>query len=191
MKMSILSRNDVSKETVELVSRLVELIRWPSSRQAMGDITLSLLDGKARVAEEVFGWSRTTVELGINELRTGIRCVNDVSNRRRRKAEEREPKILAAIQRIIDPQSQADPQLRTSLAYTNLTAKAVHDALQKEGWQREDLPTVRTISNILNRHGYRLQSVAKIKVQKKRRKPTASSKMSGEKTNLPMRAQRH
>ena len=188
MKSSVLTRNHVSKETVELVSRLVCLIPWPSSRQAMGDITLSLLDGKPRVAENVFGWNRNTVELGIKEQQTGIRCLNDVSKRRRPRVEEREPELLAEILRIIDPQSQADSQLRTPLAYTNVTAKAVHDTLQKEGWPQEDLPTVRTISNSLNRHGYQLWSVAKTKVQKKRQKQMPSLRMSGEKTSSPMHA---
>ena len=188
MKRSVLVRNKVSIEMVELVSRLVALVPWPANRQAMGDITLSLLDGKPRVAEEVFGWNRNTVELGINELRTGITCVSDFSKRRRLKVEEKDPELLAGIRRIIDPQSQANPQLRTSLAYTNVTAQAVHDTLLEEGWQLKDLPTVRTVSNLLNRHGYRLRSVAKTKVQKKRRKQMPSSKMSGEKTSLPMHA---
>ena len=188
MKRSVLVRNKVSIELVELVSRLVALVPWPANRQAMGEITLSLLDGKPRVAEEVFGWNRNTVELGINELRTGITCVSDFSKRRRLKVEEKDPELLAGIRRIIDPQSQANPQLRTSLAYTNVTAQAVHDTLLEEGWQLKDLPTVRTVSNLLNRHGYRLRSVAKTKVQKKRRKQMPSSKMSGEKTSLPMHA---
>ena len=38
----------------------------------MGDVTLLLLDGKHRVAESVFGWSRNAVEVGINEFQTGI-----------------------------------------------------------------------------------------------------------------------
>ena len=37
----------------------------------------------------------------------------------------------------------------------------------EKGWTVESLPTVRTISNILNRQGYRLRTVAKTKVQKK------------------------
>ena len=90
MKISVLVRNEVSIEKIELLSRLVSLIPWPANRQAMGDITLSLLDGKSRVAEEVFGWNRNTVELGINEFRTGITCLNDFSKRRRPKVEEGE-----------------------------------------------------------------------------------------------------
>ena len=60
-----------------------------------------------------------------------------------------------------------------------MTAQSVHDALVAGGWSPESLPTVRTISNILNRHEYRLRTVEKTKVQKKLQKPTASSKMFG------------
>ena len=67
MKTSIQVRNGVSSQMVDLVVRLVDLIPWPSRRTAMGDVTTSLLDGKPRVAEDVFGWNRATVELGMNE----------------------------------------------------------------------------------------------------------------------------
>ncbi len=179
MKTSTLDRNGVSPQMVDLISRLVDLIPWPARRQAMGDVTLSLIDGKQRVAENVFGWNRTTTELGINEFRTGIACINDISTRHKPKTEERDPNLLADIREIMDSRSQAEPRLRTTLLYTNMTAQAVYDALIQKGWSKETLPTVRTISNILNRHGYRLRTVAKTKVQKKRQIPTRSSKTSG------------
>ena len=179
MKTSTLARNGVSPQMVDLISRLVDLIPWPARRQAMGDVTLSLLDGKHRVAEDVFGWNRTTTELGINEFRTGISCINDLSTRHKPKTEEKDANLLADIREIMDSRSQAEPRLRTTLLYTNMTAQAVYNALMQKGWSKETLPTVRTISNILNRHGYRLRTVAKTKVQKKRRIPTRSSKTSG------------
>ncbi len=46
MKISTLTINEVSPQMVDLISRLVDLIPWPVRRQAMGDVTLSLLDGK-------------------------------------------------------------------------------------------------------------------------------------------------
>ena len=55
MKTSIQIRNGVSSQMVDLVARLVELIPWPIRRSAMGDVVISLLDGKPRVAEDVFG----------------------------------------------------------------------------------------------------------------------------------------
>jgi len=164
---------------VDLISRLVDLVPWPTRRQAMGDVTVSFLDGKPRVAEDVFGWNRAAVKLGMNELRRGIVCVNDLSARRKPKSEEKNPELLADIRAIIEPRSQAEPRLRTTLLYTHMTAQAVYDALVQKGWSEETLPTVRTISNILNRHDYRLRTVAKTKVQKKRRIPTRSSRMSG------------
>lgn len=79
MKTSTLIRNGVSPQVVDLIFRLVELIPWPVRRSAMGDVTMTLLDSKPRVAEDVFGWNRVTVELGMNEFRTKILCVNDLS----------------------------------------------------------------------------------------------------------------
>jgi Rhodopirellula transposase DDE domain len=179
MKSSILNRNEVSAQAVALISRLVDLIPWPTRRQAMGDVTLTLLNAKHRVAEDVFGWNRATVELGMNESRTGILCLNDLSTRHKPKAEDKDPKLLADIREIMDPHSQAEPRLRTTLLYTHMTAQAVYDALLEKGWPKETLPTVRTISNILERHDYRLRTVTKTKVQKKRRTLTRSLKTSG------------
>ena len=179
MKKSILACNEVSPKTVELIARLIDLIPWPVRRSAMGDVAVSLLDGKPRVAESVFGWGRSSVELGINEFRTKVLCVNDLSTRRKPKAEEKDPRLLADIIEIMDPHSQAEPRLRNTLMYTNMTAKAVYDALVQKGWSEKVLPTVRTISNILERHNYRLHTVAKSKVQKKLRRPTKSSKTFG------------
>jgi hypothetical protein len=143
----------------------------------MADVVETLLEGKARVAEDVFGWSRATVELGMRELETGIDCLNDLSKRHKPRTEEKHPELLVDLHAILDPKSQADPRLRTTLFYTNVTASAVRTALLEKGWPEESLPGERTISNILNRQGYRLRTVTKTKVQKKRRGRTPSSKM--------------
>jgi len=145
----------------------------------MGDVTLTVLDGKPRIAEKEFGWNRSGVALGINEFRSGITCINDLSQRHKPKSEEKIPNLIDAIQKIMEPYSQSEPRLRTTLLYTNMTAQSVYDALIAEGWPEESLPTVRTISNILNRHDYRLRTVAKTKVQKKRQRLISFSKTSG------------
>lgn len=179
MKTSIVVRNGVSQQFVELITRLIDQIPWPSRRSAIGDVVMSILDGKPRVAEDVFGWGRATVELGMNECRTKILCVNDLSARKRPRAEEKDPKLLSDIVEIMTPQSQAESSLRTTILYTDLTAKAVYGLLLEKGWTEEELPTIRTISNILNRNEYRLRTVAKVKVQKKLRKRTLFSTTSG------------
>jgi hypothetical protein len=178
MKTTTLARNGVSTEMVDLIGRLVELIAWPARRRAMGDVTMVLLDGKRRVAENVFGWNRRAIEVGIHEYQTGIACVNDISSRVKPKTEDKYPKLLAEIQTIMEPHSESESSLRTTLLYTHLTAKTVHEALVQKGWPTQSLPSVRTISNLLNRQDYRLRTVAKTKVQKKQPRPTQSLKTS-------------
>lgn len=72
MKTTTLSQNGVSQQILDLVARLVDLIPWPLRRSAMGDVTASILNSKARVAEDVFGWNRSTVKLGMNEFKSDI-----------------------------------------------------------------------------------------------------------------------
>ena len=178
MKTTTLARNGVSTEMVNLIGRLVELIPWPARRCAMGDVTVALLDGKQRVAENVFGWNRRGIEVGIREYHTGITCINDISTRVKPKTEDKHPQLLAEIQTIMEPHSQSESSLRTTLLYTHMTAKTVHEALVQKGWPTQSLPSVRTISNLLNRQDYRLRTVAKTKVQKKPPRPTPSSRTS-------------
>lgn len=177
MKTSILEQNEISSGVVDLVQRLVDMIPWPTRRQAMADVTNTLLNGKTRVAEDVFGWRRTAVSLGMNELQTGIVCVNDLSKRRKPTTEEKYPQLVVDIRKIVDSASQAQSSLRTPFSYTKMTATAVRSALLKKGWLDEKVPAVRTLSNILNRQNYRLRRVVKTQVQKKQNTPTPSSIM--------------
>ena len=179
MKTSTVIRNGVSPQIIGLIGRLVDMIPWPERRSAMGDVTISILDSKPRVAEDVFGWGRKTAELGMNEFKTNIICINDLSNRRKPKVEEKNPQLLIDIVGIMEPHSQSESSLRTTLLYTNMTAKAVYEALLAKGWTEEELPTLQTITNLLNRHGYRLRTVENTKVQKKQKKQTSYLKMSG------------
>lgn len=180
MKISTLEKNGIKPEVIEVISLLIDRIPWPSRRQAMADVTMKLLDGKPRVAEDAFGWNRVTVRLGMDELRTGIICHNDLSQRRKPKTEEKYPKLLIDIQELMEPECHADPHLRTTLAYTDKTAASVCEALVAKGWPQEIVPSVRTMSDILMRLGYRLRSVAKTKVQKKQNGLTKSLKTSAQ-----------
>jgi len=85
------------------------------------------------------------VVLGLNEFQSGIVCVNDLSSRHKPKTENKTPASLADIEAIAKPQSQAEPRLRTTLHYTNMTAKSVRHARPTNGCTEESLPTVRTL----------------------------------------------
>jgi hypothetical protein len=151
-------------------------------RQFQAQMTLKYCDGKARQAEKVFGWGRAAVNTGLNELRTGIRCRECFSMRGRPKSEKKNPELIEQIEALIEPRCQADSQLKTPLAYTRVTAKSVHSHLVAHGTD-QSVPAQRTVSNILNRLGYRMRRVRKTKPKKNFPKPTPSSTISRKSTS--------
>lgn len=145
-------------------------------RRFQAETTVHYCDGKPRRAEQVFGWGREAVATGLGELRTGLRCVDNFTARGRHKTEDDRPDLVRQIHVPVEPLTQADPQLRTPLGYTRITAAAVHQHLvaNAAGTDRP-VPAARTLSDIWNRLGYRLRRVRKIAPPKKCPKPTPSS----------------
>jgi hypothetical protein len=72
------------------------------------------------------------------------------------------------IRAIVEPHTQADPELKSERRYSNLSAAEVLEALQtKKGHAKEKLPSKRTMRDILNRMNYRLKRIQKGKPLKK------------------------
>jgi hypothetical protein len=137
-------------------------------RAFQAQVALDYLDGSARRAEAVFGWSRRTVVLGLHELRTGLTCVDNTSARGNRPTEEKRPQLAEEMRSLAEPQSQVDPKFQSAFCSTRMTAKAMRQALiDKKSWQDGHLPCENTIGNILNRLGYRLRRVQKAKPVKR------------------------
>jgi hypothetical protein len=154
--------NKLSKKNIKTIKDAAKRLTGVDRRAFEAQVTLDYFDGNARRAERVFGWSRETVILGMNELRTGITCLGDFSSRGDRKIEEKNPKLEQDIRSLAEPESQADPKFQSPFQYTRITAKAMRKALINEkGWKDEDLPSVNTIGNIMNRLGFRLRRVQK------------------------------
>ena len=55
MRTSIVQKNQVSEPVIALIKRLVSMVPWPDRRLAQADVTLSLLNGMPRAAEDTFG----------------------------------------------------------------------------------------------------------------------------------------
>ena len=75
--------------------------------------------------------------------------------------------MAADIHAIVEPHTHADPELKSSRRYTNLSAAEVRQALIDQGHLREVVPSERTMRDILNRMNYRLKRVQKGKPLKK------------------------
>src|SRR3954469_20987633 len=107
-------------------------------RLFQAEVTTALCAGCARQAERRFGWGRDTVEKGLHEQRLGIRCLENFAARGRRRSEEKDPQLAAAIRAIVEPHSYADPELKSSRRYSNLSAAEVLEALIARVQAREE-----------------------------------------------------
>ena len=99
-------------------------LRGPKKRAFMAKATEDYLDGSARRAETHLGWKRQTVQKGLNERRVGVICLDHYQARGRKKTEENLPSLEADIHELVGEKAQADPKLKTTFAYTKVTAQA-------------------------------------------------------------------
>src|SRR5512142_3439392 len=142
-------------------------------RLFQAEVATELCGGNARQAERRFGWGRDTVATGLHELRCGIRCREHFAARGRRRSEQKDPQLAADIRAIVEPHAYADPELKSARRYTNLSAAEVRTALIKEGYLVDQLPSERTMRDILNRMNYRLKRIKKGKPLKKTKQTDA------------------
>jgi Rhodopirellula transposase DDE domain len=136
-------------------------------RLFQAEVATALCGGNARQAERRFGWGRETVEKGLHERQHGLRCLENFAARGRQRSEQKDPQLAADIRCIVEPHTYADPELKSSRRYTNLSAAEVRDALVAKGYPQERLPSERTMRDILNRMNYRLKRIQKGKPLKK------------------------
>lgn len=166
--------NELTDQQIATIKDAASKLTGAKRRAFQAQVALDYLDGRPRRAERVFGWWRNAVELGLNELRTGITCLGNTSARGNRKTEEKQPALEQDIRSLAEPHSQQDPKFQSPFKYTRMTAKAMRQALiDQKGWKTEDLPCEKTIGNILNRLGYRLRRVQKAKPVRKVRETDA------------------
>jgi hypothetical protein len=160
---------DTTTEQYEnLIRSAARRLKGHERRLFQAEVATQLCDGNPRVAERRFGWGRDTVQTGLHEANAGVRCVEDFPARGRPRWEEENPQRAADIRAIVEGHTQADPELKSSRRYTNLTAQETLEQLQTtKGYAKDDLPTVRAMRNILNRMGYRLKRIQKAKPLKK------------------------
>jgi len=151
-----------------LLQQGVNRLKGHERRLFMAEVTLKLCAGKPRQAERRFGWGRETVNKGLHELKQNLRCLERFSARGRPRWEDKTPQLAQDIRAIVEPHTQADPELKSSRRYSNLSATDVLEALQiKKGYAKENLPSQRTMRDILNRMNYRLKRIRKGKPLKK------------------------
>jgi hypothetical protein len=173
--MTLQSTSTIESSLLLLSAYQIEDLKLASSKMSgagrrdfQAAMTLKYCQGNARLAERVFGWGRETVELGLNERRTGFICQGAQAAYSGDKLwEEKYPDVAQALWDLAESHSQQDPTFRTLLSYTRLTAAEALKQLRSQYFHDDQLPSLSTMADVLNRNGYRLRKVLKAKSQKK------------------------
>jgi hypothetical protein len=167
----------LTPEIEHIIQFTADMLKGSQRRAFMAEVAEQLCFGSPRLTETEFGFGRAAVQLGIHEKRTGLICYGNYAPCGKQQSELSNPKLEEDIRRLVDPKGQADPKLSNTFVYTRITAKSVRQKLiDEKNWHDEELPKERSISNILNRLGYKLRRVQKTKPQKKFRKLMPSLK---------------
>jgi transposase len=149
----------LTKQTIASFKNASKKIPKHKKRAFQAQIAKDYLDGVPARAEKIFGWGRKTVALGLKELETGIKCIDDYSTRGRKKTEDQLPKLKEDIDKLISGKSQADPKFKTKIKYCQISAKVVCEKLaEKKKYAKKNLK-VRTMNDVLNRLGYSLKKL--------------------------------
>lgn len=137
-------------------------------RAFQAEMTLKYCDGNARRAEDLFGWGRHNIAVGLGEKRTGIVCLSlHAAFSGRWRWEDQYPEAAEALVELALAHAQQDPTFRTTVSYTRLTANTAIEGLRQQGMEAALLPAPSTMAVILNRLGFRLRNVVKSKPLKK------------------------
>jgi len=167
---------ELTEEIKALLWNTAKDLKGSARRMFMARTVQALGEGGQRLAERELGWNRQTIRKGTQEVEQGLACIDGFRLRGRKRSEEHLPNLLRDITAIVDAQSQADPQFRTTRLYTRLTAAEVRRQLiAQKGYSDEELPTAETIGTKLNQLGYFPKKVAKSQPQKNSPKRMPSS----------------
>ena len=113
----------VTEEKVSLEASHLEDIRLASSKMTgskrrafQAEMALKYCSGSARCAEDVFGWSRQAVRLGLHEKRSGIVCVGHHAFCGAKLWEKKPPEVAEVLNRNgyrLRPVLKAKPQKKS------------------------------------------------------------------------------
>jgi hypothetical protein len=151
-----------------LIRSAARRLKGHQRRLFQAEVAQTLCAGSPRAAERRFGFDRHAVATGQHEARAGLRCLENFAARGKLPCEVKDPQLAADIRALVEPHTQADPEVQSARRYTNLSAREVRQQLKSQkGYGDDRLPSERTLRDVLNRLGYRLKRIQKAKPLKK------------------------
>ena len=103
----------LSKQHIATIKDAAKKLTGAIRREFQAQVSIDYLKSKPHLAEKIFGWDRKTVALGLNELRSGVVCIDDFKARGNKKTEAKMPQLEHDIISLAEPESQIDPKFQT------------------------------------------------------------------------------
>jgi Rhodopirellula transposase DDE domain len=150
-----------SDQIKKTIKNAAKVLTGYKRRAFIAEVATDYFAGSARKTEREMGWSRDAIETGLGEIRTGIRCIDDYSARGNKRTETQLIGLKDSIRSIVEPHIQTDPDFKNPYSYLKITSKSVRNELINIGYTEAQLPSEKTIGNILNRMDYSLKRVQK------------------------------
>ncbi len=158
----------LSSAVVGVLSSGAKRLHGAEKRQYMAEAVHSLGRGAQRACEKQLGWCRNTIRKGWHELKSGINCLDNYSARGRKKCEEKNPKLLGHIKKIIESSLQADPAMNSERIYVKMSCNEIRKQLKKQfHYPDKNIPSEGAMRRILNENNYFLRKVRKTIPKKK------------------------
>ena len=115
--------DELTQQMVDTVPDAASKMTGPERRAFEAKVCWDYLCGDARLTETVFGWSRYTVALGLNELRIG-KIIEDQPRPERPKTEGKNPQLADDICDLVEQNSQTDPNFQNLFKDAKLESKS-------------------------------------------------------------------
>jgi transposase len=91
--------DDTQEQYNELLRHGAQRLTGHQRRLFQAQVCLTLCHGNPRQAERRFGWGRHTVQKGLHEYRSGVRCLENFQTRGARRSEDKNPQLAADTHR--------------------------------------------------------------------------------------------
>ena len=154
--MGVVVSDDALAEKLAVVRPFLDERQW---RLLLGAEARALGYGGIAVVTRASGAARSTVSIGVAEVRAGVRPDGRVraAGGGRPAVEEEQPGIEDALDGLVAPETRGDPM--APLRWTTKSLRALSQALAGLGFTASQ----RSVSRLLRKAGYRLQAVFKTK----------------------------
>ena len=96
-----------------LIRSAAQRLKGHQRRLFQAEVTSALCGGSPRLAERRFGWGRECVEKGLHETDSGFRCMENFAAKGGVPYELKNPQLAADIRAVVEPHTQADPELKS------------------------------------------------------------------------------